>query len=151
MSDPTATLGDKLAKIARVVLLTAIAAVLALIIIRPQNSGPPNPFSVGRAQAEGICAAPGYLLLTAKSGTAAKFYLCDTSKQVFCVYETQGEKVRLISARKFDEDVKIFDASINTQTAKSFEGKRPGITRAEAKIYADAISQAKEKAEKKKP
>jgi hypothetical protein len=151
MSDPTATLGDKLAKIARVVLLTAIAAVLALIIFRPQNSGPPNPFSVGRAQAEGICAAPGYLLLTIKQGSAAKFYICDTEKKVFCVYETIGDKIRLVSARKFDEDVRIFDASISVNNLHSPEGRRPGLTRADAKIYADAISQAKEKAEKKKP
>ena len=151
MSDPKTPLWDKLAKVARAILLVAIAAVLTLIVIGPRNSGLPNPLMVQRAQAEGICAAPGYLLLPTKVGGASKFYIVDSTRQVICVYETNGDKIRLVSARKFDKDVEIFDASLATPNAKAPEGHTPGLNRKEAGEYADAIKAAKEKFEKKKP
>ncbi|MCY3020339.1 MAG: hypothetical protein NTW87_15075 [Planctomycetota bacterium] len=153
MSDQRASWGDRLASIARVILLCAIALVATLIIIGPKNTGLPNPLSVMRVQADGsICAAPGYLMLITKQGGAAKFYLCDTNKQVICMYETVGEKFRLVAARKFDHDADIFDASLNLPNTKSPESNANGITRKEADDYAAALKLAKEKFEgKKKP
>lgn len=152
MSDQTTPLGDRLARIVRGVLLAAIAVVIALIIVGPKNHGLPNPFAVGPVQADGpLSAAPGYIMLPIKTGGAAKFYVCDTNKQVICVYETTGEKLRLVGARKFDKDIEIFDASIQVSgAAKAPEGHHPGLTREEAGSYAEAIKAAREKAEKKK-
>src|SRR5438067_7224050 len=108
MSSEPITLQDKLAKIARVVLLGAIVVVLGLIIMSPRDSGL-NPMTLRRAQAEGtICAAPGYLMLTMAIGAASKLYINDTNKQVLCVYEVTGDKLRLMSARKYDFDSAIF-------------------------------------------
>lgn len=150
MSDPKTPLWDKLAKVARVILLIAITVVLTLIVIGPRSTGLPNPLSVPRAQAEGICAAPGYLLLTTKVGGASKFYVVDSTRQVFCVYETNGDQLRLVGARKFDKDAEIFDASIPTPgLPRGFEGHRPGIDRKTAAKYAEDIKAAKEKAAKK--
>lgn len=150
MSDPGTPLGDRLARYARVVLLAAIAVFAALIIIGPKNHGLPNPLSVGRVQAEGsLCAAPGYILMPIKAGGASKFYLCDANKQVICVYETNGEKLRLVAVRKFDNDVGIFDASLHVGGVRAPEGDPKGLTRAEAEAYAKAIKEAKDKAAKK--
>jgi putative hemolysin len=150
MSDQTTPLGDKLARIARGILLAAIAVVIALIIVGPKNGGLPNPLSVGRANAEGgICAAPGYIMMPVKQGGVSRFCVCDTTKQVICIYEMNGEKLRLVSVRKFDKDTEIFDASLQVG-AKAPEGHTPGLNRREAGLYAEAIKAYREKAEKKK-
>ena len=151
MSEPSTPLADRLAKIARIVLLAAIAVVLALIVLGPKSGGMPNPLSVPRVQAEGgICAAPGYIIMPIKVGGASQFYVCDTNKQVICVYETTGEKIRLISVRKFDNDVGIFVASIPIGNVKAPEGHTPGLNRKEAGDYAEAIKKWREKFESKK-
>jgi len=150
MSDQTTPLGDRLAKIARGILLAAIAVVVTLIILGPKNHGLPNPLSVGRVNAEGgICAAPGYLMMPVKTGGASKFYVCNTSKQVICVYETNGDKLRLVGVRKFDKDVEIFDASLQVGKTPP-EGHSEGIDRTQAGAYGEAIKTLREKAEKKK-
>jgi len=131
---------EKLAKAARAVLLGAIALVLGLIILSPKNSSF-NPMTVGRAQADGsVCAAPGYLMLTMAIGANSKLYLNDTNKQVLCVYEVTGDKLRLVSARKYDSDAAIFDMSIPSK-GKVPEGGN-GITRDEAKAYGDEIQKS---------
>jgi hypothetical protein len=152
MSDQTTTFGDRLAKIVRALLLAAIAAVVVLIILGPKNHGLPNPLAVGRAGADGgLAAAPGYIILPMMTGHASKFYLCDTNKQVICVYETRGDMLRLVSARKFDKDVGIFDASITVGGGiEKPEGHLPGLSREEADRYAEAIKTFRERAEKKK-
>ena len=133
---------DKLARISRVILLGAIAVVLGLIVMSPRDSAF-NPMMLRRAQAEGsICAAPGYLMLTMAIGANSKLYLNDTNKQVLCVYEVTGDKLRLVSARKYDYDNAIFDGSIPAGTAnKPIEGGN-GITRDEAKNYGEAIQKS---------
>lgn len=148
MNDQTTPLGDRLAKIARFVLLVAIGVIAALIILGPKNHGLPNPVSVGNVQAAGgICAAPGYLMMPINAGGAAKFYVCDTNKQVICVYETTGEKLRLVGARKFDKDLDINDGAIPIN-GKVLDGHHPGLDRTEAAAYGEGIKAAREKAKK---
>ena len=133
---------EKLAKAARAVLLGAIALVLGLIILSPKNSSF-NPLTVGRAQADGsVCAAPGYLMLTMAIGANSKLYLNDTNKQVLCVYEVTGDKLRLVSARKYDSDATIFDMSIPSAKGGKVPEGGNGITRDEAKTYGDEIQKS---------
>jgi hypothetical protein len=148
MNDQTTPLGDRLAKIARFVLLVAIGVIAALIILGPKNHGLPNPVSVGPVQADGgICAAPGYIMMPINTGGAAKFYVCDTNKQVICVYETKGDHLRLVGVRKFDKDLEINDGAIPVN-GKILDGHHPGLDRAEAAAYGEGIKAAREKAKK---
>ncbi len=133
---------DRLAKAARLLLLGAIACVAALIFISPRRDAA-NPLHVRSAQAEAVSAAPGYLMLTMSIGPTSKLYLNDTNKQVICVYEVVGDKLRLWSARKYDFDSTIFDASIQ-MPGPLLNGKAPeggnGITREQAKAYGEFIN-----------
>ena len=106
-------LGDKVARVTRIILVAAIVIVAALIITNPGRQDSMNPFTVGRANAEGIAAAPGYIALTVAKGQ--NFYIIDTGAQVICVYTINGGQLRLVAARKFDFDTKIWDASVNLQ------------------------------------
>lgn len=134
---------DKLATIARTILLGGIVAVLGLIVISPKNSNIVNPLTVGRAQADGsVCAAPGYLMLTMSIGANSKLYLNDSNKQVLCVYEVTGDKLRLVSARKYDNDATIFDMSIPSAKGGKVPEGGNGITRDEAKIYGEEIQKS---------
>lgn len=130
--------GDKLARLTRLALLGGIAVVAALLLTSPRPLE--NPFAISRAQAEGIAAAPGYLSMTVTAGNQAKFYVIDSNKKVVCVYDIVGDKVRLVSARKFDFDSDIFDGSIPVQPkfGRGIEGGS-GIDRKEAKEYSEAI------------
>ncbi|MGD0090290.1 MAG: hypothetical protein ABSE73_10255 [Planctomycetota bacterium] len=150
MNGQPTPLGDRLARIARFVLLACIAVITALIILGPRNHGQPNPVSVGSVHAEGgICAAPGYLMMPVNTGGASKFFVCDTNKQVICVYETKGDHLRLVSVRKFDRDLEIFDGSIPVG-GKFLDGHANGMDRKEAGAYADAIKESRAKAAGKK-
>ncbi|HEY3318886.1 MAG TPA: hypothetical protein VGP72_00210 [Planctomycetota bacterium] len=134
---------ERLAYSARLLLLGAIATVATLIFVAPRNEG--IPLGIGKAHAEGsVCAAPGYLMLTMSVGAASRLYVNDTNKQVLCVYEVTGDKLRLWSARKYDFDETIFDASIQGAGGKTPEGGN-GITREEAKAYGEYINKAFEK------
>ena len=133
---------ERLVKIARAILLCGIAVVLGLIVIAPKNSSF-NPLTVGRAQADGsVCAAPGYLMLTMAIGANSKLYLNDSNKQVLCVYEVTGDKLRLVSARKYDADAAIFDMSIPSAKGGKVPEGGNGITRDEAKTYGDEIQKS---------
>lgn len=103
--------GDKVASVTRIILVAAIVIVAALIISNPSRQDSMNPFTVGRANAEGIVSAPGYIALT--SPTGQNFYIIDSKKQVICVYSILGGQLRLVAARKFDYDTKIWDDSVN--------------------------------------
>lgn len=150
MSDQKASLGDRLAGIARGVLLAAIGVVVALIVVAPRGSGNRMPEIMTRAQAEGISAAPGYIMMTAKTGGASKFFLCDTNNKVLCIYETNGEQLRLIGARKFDADATIFDGSLPAQGfPKGIDGNSAGVDRKTAAAYAQSIEAQKAAADKK--
>jgi hypothetical protein len=140
--------GDKLARVARLALIGGIAVVAALLVTSPRPLE--NPFTLSRAQAEGIAAAPGYLSMTVTVGNQSKFYVIDTNKKAICVYDIVGDKVRLVSARKFDFDSEIFDGSIAVQPkyGRGIEGGS-GIDRKEAKEYSEAIAKMWEDAKKK--
>jgi hypothetical protein len=142
--------GDKLASATRFALVAGIAVVTALIIAGPSNGGLPNPFELKKAQADGggICAAPGYLLLSVNTA-GSRFYIVDKNKQVICVYTMTGDKLRLQSVRKFDYDSDIFAGDLpTTKDANGIEGGN-GIDRTEAKDYAEAIKKARDEFEKK--
>ena len=81
----TDNLGDKVARVTRVILVTAIVIVAALLITNPGRPGSLNPFFVGRANADAVCAAPGYIALTTRATETDRFYIIDTLKQVICV------------------------------------------------------------------
>jgi hypothetical protein len=142
------SLGDKLARVTRLVLLGGIAIIAALLVTSPRPLE--NPFAISRAQAEGIAAAPGYLSMTVTVGNQSKFYIIDSNKKVICVYDIVGDKARLVSARKFDFDSDIFDGSLAVQPkfARGIEGGS-GIDRKEAKEYSEAIAKMWEDAKKK--
>jgi len=148
MTNEPESFGDKLARFTRVVLIGAVVVVAVLLITNPPQSA--NPFSIGRAQADGLCASPGYLVLTANLGGASKFYIIDANKQVICVYDMVGDKLRLVSARKFDFDSDIFDGSLQVGAVRGIEGGN-GITRGEAKMYSEGLKKMWEEATKKKP
>ena len=143
----TPSFGDKLAQVTRFCLVAAIAVVAALILAAPQQF---NPLALKNATAEGgISAAPGYIALTANLGNASRFYIVDKNKQVICVYTMNGDKLRLQSVRRFDFDSDIFAGDLPTaRQANGIEGGN-GITRAEAKEYAEAIKKMREDFEKK--
>lgn len=153
MTDST-TCCDKWAARARSVLLALIAVLLALIVAGPENRGIGNPLTLSRAQAEGVAAAPGHLVLTSPMTNDSKFYLIDTTRKVVCVYNLNGSKMRLVAARKMDHDAEIVDSSVNVTTAdgksqiKSFEGGN-GIDRSVAKDYSEGLKKMLEAATKK--
>jgi hypothetical protein len=142
--------GDKLARWTRLGLIAGIAIVAGLLMTNPHSTSL-NPFVVNRANAEGgIAAAPGYLVLTVNVGAASRFYIIDTTKKVVCIYDVVGDKLRLVSARRFDFDGDIFDGSIGvTKFARGIEGGN-GIDRKEAKEYGEAINKMWEESQKKK-
>ncbi|MFH0938832.1 MAG: hypothetical protein V1899_06090 [Planctomycetota bacterium] len=139
MTSESKSFVEKLAYMMRVVLIGMIIVVAVLMITSSHQSA--NPFSISRANAEGICATPGYLVLTASIGGANKFFIVDTNKQVICVYGMVGDKLRLVSARKFDFDSDIFDGSLQIGAMRGIEGGN-GVTRAEAKIYSEGLKKA---------
>lgn len=131
---------DRMARVARFALLTAIAVVVSLLLIgsQNQNRGSMNPFHMGQAQADAMSAAPGYLALTVNLG-AGHFHIIDTDKKVICVYSMVGDKAHLVSARKFDSDSDILAGDIPTPKHPQGLGGGNGVSRTEAKEYADEV------------
>jgi hypothetical protein len=148
------TTGDKLAFAARMLILTGIGVLAILIATVP--SGTANPLRVGNAQADGgIASAPGYLALTTLEGNNSRFYLINSDRKTICVYTLNGGMLRLVSVRKFDEDSKIFDASVPVTLAsgaqmKAFEGT-DGLDRTQAKAYAEGLKKMWDSAHSTKP
>ena len=143
--------GERACSACRFLLLAGIAGFAALILTAPaQQRSSMNPVSIQSAQAGGgIAAAPNYLALTSVGGSD-KIYLIDTTRKVVCIYRIETSALRLTAARKFDNDERIFDASIKmATTGKSVEGG-DGATRDEAGKYADEL-QALVQQGKKKP
>ncbi len=113
-----------------------LAGVLALgALFGAKDAGPLNlgkVFATGRNSA-----APGYLSLTVRPGSANKFYIVDTTRQVICVYNlSSSDELRLVSARRFDHDRSIMDATI--PAPKPLEKINTGVTYAEAEAYQKA-------------
>jgi hypothetical protein len=143
------SIAERTSGVARIILLAGIAVVGALILSNPDNRNAANPLRVGTAQAAGgICATPNYLALTAGAENNDKFYLIDTNKKVICMYRIETASIRLVCARKFDEDEKIWDPSIPLLRNKPLEGA-DGVTRSDAKDYADLLQKFLESGKKK--
>lgn len=138
----------KLAKFARYLLLAGIGGVLVLIVAAARSErGAFNPLEVRPVNADMISAAPGCLVMTATLGTGTNFYLVDTIKQVICVYQMDGDKIRLVAAREYKHDIEIVDSSLDLGNIKSFEGSN-GIDRQTSEVYAEALKKMMEQAEK---
>jgi hypothetical protein len=151
MTDVKPTWGDRLATYTRATLLTAIAVIVALLIVGKRNGGMDYPLTMDMAQANGIAATPGYLALNTSAGSV--FYIIDTNKQVICTYKTNGGELRLVSARKFDYDGDIPDGSLaipvpGGRTIKALDGS-DGLDRATAKEYSEGLKKMMEAAPKK--
>ncbi|HEY3322151.1 MAG TPA: hypothetical protein VGP72_16920 [Planctomycetota bacterium] len=85
-----------------------------------------------------VAAAPSYISCTVKAASNSKFFLTDTTKQVICVYSLQGDQVRLVSARAFDHDRRLVDASVPTgmtreQAAQHVKSSQPALDALEKK------------------
>jgi len=143
------SIADRASGIARFVLLAGIAVVAALILSNPDTRNAANPLRVSTAQANGgICSAPNYLALTAGAGNEDKFYVIDTNKKVICIYRIETAQIRLVCARKFDEDEKVWDPSLPLLRNRALEGA-DGVTRNDAKDYADQLQKFLESGKKK--
>lgn len=136
--------GERLAQWTRFALLAAIAVVVGLMVTTPRDEISGYPRMMSRAQAEGICAAPGFLLSTIGITPADKLYLVDTNKQVICVYGCSNDQLRLQSARKYDFDTEIPEGSAELDIGgKRFKAEGGnGLTRDQAKGYAEKIKEA---------
>ena len=129
--------------VARTAIVGAMAVLAALLLFCPETRKAANPMHVGSAYASAggggsVCAAPNYLALTASGSGKDKFYIIDTNKKIICLYQVQISEIRLVSARKFDEDERIWDASAPLYKNKPLEGGE-GFTRSDAKDYADSL------------
>ena len=78
-----------------------------------------------------VAAAPGYLSFTLRSAGNSKFYITDTNRKVICVYSLNGNELRLVSVRRFDQDSSIIDGSIKAPVAVEANG----CTRDDAKVF----------------
>ena len=68
---------------------------------------------------------------------------------MICVYRVETAQIRLVCARKFDEDEKIWDPSINLlKNGRPLEGG-DGVTRDDAKFYADQLQRYLDTGKKK--
>jgi len=146
--------GERWAKRVRWLLMLAIAFMIVLLLV-DGRSGPASRFAVRSAYAEPVAAAPGFIALTLPGdGKDLRFYIIDTTKRVVCVYTLVGDKVRLVSAREYDRDMDIFDASfqVATKDGKSvintFEGTQ-GVDRQTAAAYADGLQKLLDDASKR--
>lgn len=81
-----------------------------------------------------VGAAVSYLSFTTKDVGEGKFFITDTAKKVILTYSLNGEQLRLVSARKFDEDLRLVDGTI--KAPESLESIGQGLTRDDVKTYA---------------
>jgi hypothetical protein len=107
---------EKFAIGARYAMVAMFAGAIALLLTQK--------ISVVNA-ATPVAAAPSYLSFTTKNNGNAHFYITDTNRKVICVYSLIGDQLRLVSARRFDDDSRIVDATFKAPFA--LEG--PGATR----------------------
>jgi hypothetical protein len=121
----------RLARWTRALLIAGIAIVGMLIL---SSSRSDFPLTMSRAHADILGASPGYLLTTLVPGANDKLYLLDRDQGIVCVYNVNGNKLRLISARRFETDVKIPDGSKQYGNLR-IEGNPNGLGIEEAKQY----------------
>ncbi len=142
----------RIAKPIRNLLLVAVVVMAVLLVASNRDGSAVHPFSIPEANAELISAAPGYLTLTVPAA-GGNFYIIDSTRQIICVYQLDGEKIRLVSARDFNRDTDIVDSSIRVMGANNrpilIEGGN-GIDAQTAAIYADGLKKWMDENEKKK-
>jgi hypothetical protein len=107
---------ERLATAARYTMVAIFAGAMALLLTQKVPSA---------NAATPVAAAPSYLSFTTKIHKDAHFYITDTNRHVICVYTMLGDQLRLVSARRFDDDSRIVDATLKAPVA--LEG--PGATR----------------------
>ena len=99
-------------------------------------SGLSGERDAGQLHASGIAAAPSHLCFNVKA--SQRFYVVDTvaSPRRICVYSLNTDELRLVSARRIETDLNIFDGSI--KAPKSIEGGN-SVTADEADRYLNTI------------
>ena len=137
---------DKLAVLTRYLLI----GVLAVVLFGGLGSGePPGFYSPSRVYAAGGVSTNFDLAsLTLRADKDSKFYIIDSNQRKILVYAFVNDCLRLVSARAFDFDSNIADASI--PAPKPLEGVK-GVTRAIAEQYSINIAPTILELEKKKP
>lgn len=131
MPEPEPTLSYKLALLTRYI----IVALFGVLVF----SGLSGEHDAGQLHANGgIAAAPSHLCLNVRANQ--RFYVVDTiaSPRRICVYSLNGDELRLVSARRIETDLNIFDGSI--KVPRSIEGGT-GVTADDADAYLNAIKQ----------
>lgn len=122
--------GERTAVAARYALLG-----LALVWFVHARPEPGRMMQINPAHASvPVGAAVSYLSFTAKDVGEGKFFITDTAKKVILTYSLHGDQLRLVSARKFDHDLRLVDGTV--KAPESLEGAGNGLTREEVKAYA---------------
>ena len=127
MADEKRSFLEQAAVLTRYLVVAVIAVIVFGAATSVQRSGN-QVFASGT-----VSSLPGHLTLTLKPGTNNKFYLVDTYRKIILVYFLSGEKLRLVSARPFEQDSKILDSTIKAPIA--IDGGY-GATATEAEQYA---------------
>lgn len=127
------SLSHKLALLTRYIIIALFGVLVFSSLSGERDSG--------QAHASGIAAAPGHLTFNVKANQ--RFYVVDTlaSPRRICVYSLNTDELRLVSARRIEADLNIFDGSI--KAPRAIEGGN-GVTAPEAEAYRDTIKQMKD-------
>jgi hypothetical protein len=129
MREESTRLPERVALCARYLIIAGFAMVFSVMMWGAKDD---------RAHASSpVAAAPSVISFTAKINRDSKFYITDTSRKIICVYSLVGDKLRLVSARKYNHDSQILDS--NLPGAITIEGGN-GITAEQAEQY---VKQAK--------
>jgi len=158
MSDPSNAVQPGWAQRLRTALIFAVMLMVGLVLWKaPWDAG--DNYVMRSAYGSTIGASPGFLVMTipGSGGRASdvKIYLIDSNKRVACVYAFRNEKIRLVSARKFERDMDILDASDVVRTVDGRNMITPpegnnGFDRKTAADYADGLKKMIDDAEKKR-
>lgn len=142
----------------RMLLMVTAVVLTGLVLYRALGTGHEDTF-IKSAYGSNVGAAPGFVAVslqdTGGRNQEAKIYLIDTNKRVACVYAFRNEKIRLVSARRFEQDMDILDASepVPSEDGRSVikapEGNN-GFDRKTAEAYAKGQQKLFSEAEKKR-
>lgn len=133
MAENKRSFSERLAIWARCIIVALFGVLVFSGLSGQKDSGFPAFLSPAQVHATGgICAAPDYLMLTVHANQ--RFFVVDTiaAPKRICVYSLNGDQLRLVSARRIDADLEIFDGSI--AAPKSIESGS-GVTAEEAEAY----------------
>jgi hypothetical protein len=138
MPEENPSWAERLSLAARYLIVAALAMILSLLLFGAKNDHALASSPVG--------AVPSMISFTAKVGTDSKFYVTDTARKIICVYSLSGDKLRLVSARKYDIDQQILDSSL--PVGITIEGGN-GATREKAAEFLKASKPALDQQAKK--